>query len=205
MYLRFGKRLLDITLAALLIILLSPVMVWVALQIRKEDGGPVLFRHPRISRGRAFHCLKFRTMRTDADETLRRWEAEQTSEWLEFQKQRKLRDDPRVLPVGRFLRKSSLDELPQLFNVLLGDMSLVGPRPVTLQELELYAEYGGEGAYLRTRPGLTGLWQVSGRSNTTYAARVHYDQMYQQRKGLLMDLWLLILTLRVPFRQNEAC
>lgn len=199
------KPALDRVAAAILLVLLAPLMAYLAWRIWREDKGPVLFGHERIGlNGKPFACLKFRSMRQDAPEILARWKETNSPEWQEFQAAHKLVNDPRVLPVGKLIRKMSLDELPQLFNVLKGEMSLVGPRPVTQPELEHYSRFGGLSAYLSIRPGVTGLWQVSGRSDTTYQERVTLDRQYAESASFLLDCKLLLKTLAVPFSQRGA-
>src|SRR5437762_10537178 len=166
-----SKRVIDIILAVSGIILLAPLLVICFVATVVTSPGPALFRHRRVGfNGKYFDCLKFRTMVTDAPERLRQLLDTDPVAAAEWEANRKLRYDPRVTAIGAILRKSSLDELPQLFNVLRGDMSIVGPRPVTDDELLNYAS--GAQAYLACRPGITGLWQVSGRSTTSYSKRV---------------------------------
>jgi exopolysaccharide production protein ExoY len=188
------KRLVDVFLAASAIVVLAPVLIICFLATVIASPGPVFFRHRRVGfNGKPFQCLKFRTMATDAPERLRKLlesEPEAAAEWATS---RKLRNDPRVTAIGAILRKSSLDELPQLFNVLKGEMSIVGPRPVTDEELERYG--GSIGSYLACRPGITGLWQVSGRSSTTYEKRVACDTFYAQNWSLALDAKIVIVTL----------
>jgi exopolysaccharide production protein ExoY len=188
-----AKRSLDIVLALTALVLLSPLMLGVALMIKLTSPGEVFYGHSRIGHGgRTFRCWKFRTMVTDGDrvleEHLRRFPNERAT-WLA---ERKLRDDPRVTPLGAVLRKLSIDELPQLLNILLGQMSIVGPRPVVADELGKYRQSAGH--YLRTRPGLTGLWQVSGRNDTSYRERVVLDRVYVRRWSMLLDLWIILRT-----------
>lgn len=204
MYARI-KPALDRLLAAVGLVLLFPVFMFIAWRIRREDGGPALFEHERVGlKGVRFQCYKFRSMRQDAPAMLARWKAENSPEWKEFQRTHKLVHDPRVLRIGEFLRKSSLDELPQLLNVLKGEMSLVGPRPVTAEELVHYEAHAGLDAYLHTMPGVTGLWQVSGRSDTTYGERIMLDKRYASRITFWQDLRILVRTLAVPFSQRGA-
>src|ERR1700760_463486 len=166
-----SKRLIDIFLAASAILLLAPLLIICFAATSMSSSGPALFRHRRVGfGGKYFDCLKFRTMAADAPDRLRELLESDPLIAAEWAANRKLRYDPRVTAIGAILRKSSLDELPQLFNVLKGDMSIVGPRPVTDEELARYAT--SVGAYLACRPGITGLWQVSGRSSTTYDKRV---------------------------------
>ncbi|WP_114374827.1 sugar transferase [Elioraea thermophila] len=192
---RAVKRAIDIAGAAALLVVFAPVMLIIALLVAR-DGGPVLYGHTRVGRGGVpFRCLKFRSMVVDADARLAALLERDPLARAEWEATRKLRRDPRVTAIGRFLRATSLDELPQLFNVLAGDMSLVGPRPV--QQSELAQFYGTAAAHYRAvRPGLTGPWQISGRSDTTYAERVAFDVAYVERFSLLTDLAIL---LRTPF------
>ncbi|MDO9002129.1 MAG: sugar transferase [Aquabacterium sp.] len=196
-------RLLNQLCAAILIVLTSPIMLMVAWLIWRKDGRPVLFGHYRVGQdGQLFKCLKFRSMVLNASEILEellRTNAEARKEW---ERDQKLNDDPRITPVGRFLRKTSLDELPQLFNVLRGDMSLVGPRPITLAELEKYGEVRWH--YLHVRPGMTGLWQVSGRSDTTYEERVELDRTYIEKHTLWHDAVILVKTILVVLGKGGA-
>jgi lipopolysaccharide/colanic/teichoic acid biosynthesis glycosyltransferase len=187
-----AKRGMDLAGASALILLTAPLLAAVALLVRL-DGGRALFRHERIGRGgRPFVCYKFRTMVVDAEARLARLLTENPRARAEWLADQKLRDDPRVTPIGRWLRRTSMDELPQLLNVLRGDMSLVGPRPVVRDEL---ARYGAEiPHYLRERPGLTGLWQVSGRNDLTYEDRVRLDGWYLRNKTLVGDLKILVRT-----------
>ncbi|WP_407178566.1 sugar transferase [Bradyrhizobium sp. STM 3562] len=192
------KRLIDILLALLGIFLLAPLLVICFAATVLSSPGPALFRHRRVGfNGKTFECLKFRTMRPDAAERLQRLLDSDPTAAAEWEASHKLRCDPRVTMIGALLRKSSLDELPQLFNVLRGDMSIIGPRPVTEEELARYA--GAVPAYLACRPGITGLWQVSGRSTTTYAKRVEYDTFYAENWSLALDTKILIVTIPALF------
>jgi len=197
-----GKRIFDIAAAAFFGVVLSPLIVVIVLLIRL-GGEPVLFRHKRIGHnGRAFYCLKFRTMVQNAEQVLRdmlRDHPELRDEWTT---NHKLRQDPRVTRIGRFLRLTSLDELPQLWNIIQGDMSLVGPRPVVKAEL---LRYGRKVAhYLAVKPGLTGLWQVKGRSDTTYRRRVAMDTYYVHNQSILFDLRILAATAAAVWRRAGA-
>lgn len=197
------KRAKDIIIAASAIIFLLPVLVPIAIIIRLSDGGPALFRHKRIGRnGKEFTCFKFRTMVTDAEAQLRHLLATDPGmreEWLAAQK---LVNDPRITPVGEFLRKTSLDELPQLLNILNGDMSVVGPRPIVKSEIAKYGDYFD--LFCEVRPGLTGLWQVSGRSDTTYDERVKLDAQYVRERSFWMDVKILFRTIPVVFQRIGA-
>jgi exopolysaccharide production protein ExoY len=197
-----SKRIFDLIAASLLSLLFLPLVLVIILTIRL-GGSPVLFRHRRIGReGRVFHCLKFRTMVPNAEEVLRRLldaHPEIRDEWTQ---NHKLRHDPRITMIGRFLRFTSLDELPQLWNVLRGDMSLVGPRPIVRAEL---LRYGREVAlYLAVKPGLTGLWQVKGRSTTTYRRRVAMDKYYVMHQNMMLDLYIVIATAGAVLRRAGA-
>ena len=189
------KRSLDVTGAALGLLALSPLFLLIVAMVRFCDGGgPALYGHARIGRdGRPFRCLKFRTMVVDGDAVLARYLASDPSARREWDETRKLRHDPRVTPLGRVMRQLSIDELPQLINVLRGEMSLVGPRPVVREELDRYGRSASY--YLRVRPGLTGLWQISGRSDTTYRRRVAYDRIYAQRYSLGTDIVIIARTI----------
>jgi exopolysaccharide production protein ExoY len=188
-----AKRACDLALALLAIIFLMPLMIVLALLIRLQDGGPAVYRQQRIGyAGRAFGCLKFRTMVKDAPERLAALLASDPEAMAEWTAAQKLRSDPRITRMGAFLRKTSLDELPQLFNIVRGEMSLVGPRPIVEAEVERYDR--SFASYARSRPGLTGLWQVSGRSDASYAARVNWDVDYVQRWSMAGDLAIMVRT-----------
>lgn len=198
------KRAMDALGAGALLAVLAPFMLAIALIIR-ADGGPALFGHRRVGRhGREFLCLKFRSMVTDSQARLEALLARDPAARAEWEATQKLRNDPRVTRIGRFLRATSLDELPQLINVLLGQMSLVGPRPVIQSELDRF--YGAAAAhYMSVRPGLTGLWQVSGRSDTGYAQRVALDVAYVARPSLWQDIAILLRTPMAVLSRRGAC
>ncbi|MBN9075615.1 MAG: exopolysaccharide biosynthesis protein [Rhizobiales bacterium 65-79] len=187
------KRGFDMVGAALALALLSPLLLMLAALVKLSDGGRVLFGHRRVGRnGEDFLCLKFRTMAENGEEVLAAHFARNPhcrEEWLAT---RKLQDDPRITPVGSVLRKLSLDELPQLINILRGEMSFVGPRPVVEDELELYGP--AVECYLKSRPGLTGLWQISGRNDVSYSARVAFDQHYVENWSFVFDLVIIVKT-----------
>jgi exopolysaccharide production protein ExoY len=188
------KRATDILIAVCGIILLAPLLVICFAAITFSSPGPALFRHRRIGfNGKPFFCLKFRTMVTDAPQRLQRLLDSDPAAAAEWATTCKLRHDPRITLIGTLMRKSSLDELPQLFNVLRGDMSIVGPRPVTEEELVRYSS--AVNAYLACRPGITGLWQVSGRSATTYNRRVACDTFYAQNWSMTLDAKIIVVTL----------
>jgi exopolysaccharide production protein ExoY len=187
-----AKRSLDVVGSLILIFLASPLFAMIAL-IVSLDGGPSLFRHKRVGRnGEMFNCLKFRTMILGAEACLHEYLDHHPHAKAEWQNNQKLDFDPRITPVGRFLRATSLDELPQLFNILKGDMSLVGPRPVTRDELARYEDVTAH--YLAVRPGLTGPWQISGRNETGYRERVALDHAYVDRLSFYRDLVILLQT-----------
>ena len=196
------KAAFDQIFAALLLVLFTPLLLALAM-LTRSDGGPAFYRHRRIgAAGRAFGCIKFRTMVTDADRVLQRLVATDPAAAAEWAATQKLRDDPRITRFGRFLRRSSLDELPQLFNVLRGEMSLVGPRPIVQAEV---ARYGDDiEYYYETKPGLTGLWQVSGRSDTSYERRVRLDVWYVRNWTLWHDIAILLKTIPAVFLQRGA-
>jgi exopolysaccharide production protein ExoY len=189
----FAKRTMDVIIAGTALLLLALPMLLIALAVRL-DGGPAMFAHNRVGRGgKLFGCLKFRSMVTDAEARLNALLAADPAARAEWEASRKLRHDPRVTRIGAFLRATSLDELPQLLNVLRGDMSLVGPRPVTASELA--ANYGAAAEhYQAVRPGITGPWQVSGRSDTSYDRRVALDVAYATQPSLAEDIRLLLRT-----------
>jgi lipopolysaccharide/colanic/teichoic acid biosynthesis glycosyltransferase len=198
-----SKRSIDVVVAAILLIILLPVMASIALLVWTE-GRSIIFGHTRIGRGgRSFRCLKFRTMVPDAESALKALLARDAAAAELWTKSRKLHKDPRITPIGSFLRATSLDELPQLFNVLRGDMSLVGPRPVV--QAELVEQYGSAAsAYLSVRPGITGLWQISGRSNTSYTERVALDVEYVKSFSLWGDLKILTKTVPAVLARRGA-
>lgn len=190
------KAVLDRGAALLGLVLLMPMLLVVAALIYLRDPGPVLYAHRRIGRhGRVFNCLKFRTMVLDSDAVLARHLAENPAAATEWAATRKLRADPRVTTIGARLRKTSIDELPQLINVLRGEMSLVGPRPIVMEEARHYGE--ALAAYLAVRPGVTGLWQISGRSDTSYAERVDLDRAYVRGRSMMLDVSILLRTVGV--------
>lgn len=187
------KRLIDLALAIPVIVFAAPLMAAIALGIKLQDGGPILFRHTRRGRGGShFTLLKFRTMRMDADDHLKRLLADNEDARKEWNDISKLSSDPRVTWLGRFLRRSSLDELPQLFNIVRGQMSVVGPRPIIDQEYTRYGIYAS--AYAAARPGLTGLWQVSGRNKTDFETRIALDTAYVRDWTLGRDIVILLKT-----------
>jgi exopolysaccharide production protein ExoY len=196
-------RPLDVALAMVALVVLAPLMALVALAVRFSSPGPIIFSHTRIGHGgREFPCFKFRTMVSDANHRLTellRHDAQARAEWA---RDHKLRHDPRITPIGTFLRKTSLDELPQIFNVLLGTMSWVGPRPIVAGEISRYGHHFA--AYCQCRPGITGLWQVSGRNNTSYRRRVAMDVLYARSRNLRLNGLILARTLPAVLRQHGS-
>lgn len=194
----------DVALALLVLIAVLPMMCLIAAAIRLTGSGPVLFKHRRVGKGgREFYCFKFRTMATDADarlEALLRNDEAARREWAHTQK---LRHDPRITMLGGFLRKSSLDELPQLFNVLNGTMSWVGPRPIVANEITRYGNRFQ--TYCEVRPGITGLWQVSGRNNISYRRRVAMDVLYVRSRNVRLNGMILAKTLPAVLQQRGSC
>ncbi len=199
-----AKRLFDYTAGFVLFLLLLAPLLVITLLIKMTSRGPAIFMQQRIGRGgRPFMCYKFRTMYLDAEKRLKHILATDPEARAEWEEHRKLRNDPRVTGLGKFLRETSLDELPQIFNVLKGEMSLVGPRPVVQEEIEKYYKENAE-FYLRVPPGITGLWQVSGRSNTSYEYRVSLDAWYVRNWNLWLDIIILLKTVRVVLKKEGA-
>jgi exopolysaccharide production protein ExoY len=190
------KRIFDIVVATSALILLSPLFVMLALAVLILEGRPVIFRHRRLSaQAKAFDCLKFRSMMRNAEEKLQTHLSENPEAASEWEANQKLRHDPRITPFGAFLRTSSLDELPQLINIIRGEMSLVGPRPIVAEELSRYGAHAQ--TYLSVRPGLTGLWQINGRSDCPYEERIELDLDYIQNWSFGNDLSIVARTLMV--------
>lgn len=197
------KRALDLAGALIGLILLSPILVIIATIVRLDSRGPVLYRGLRIGRGgQRFKMLKFRTMQVGAETALEEVVQGAPDEVLSAQGFQKLLHDPRLTRAGRVLRRSSLDELPQLWNVLLGEMSLVGPRPFLPEQRKMYGEPYAD--YLRVRPGMTGLWQVSGRSRLSFTERARLDADYLRDWSLWLDLRILVQTIWVVVRGDGA-
>lgn len=200
----FLKTLFDFTLTAVGTVAISPLLAYIAYRIKKEDPGPIFFAHTRIGKdGKPFPCYKFRSMVVNSKEMLEKHLAENPEARAEWEREFKLKNDPRITPIGQVLRKSSLDELPQIFNVLKGEMSLVGPRPVVQEELD---KYYGEAVkeYCSVKPGITGLWQVSGRSDVDYPERVAMDVEYVRTRNLWKDIVILYKTFDVVLNKKGA-
>jgi exopolysaccharide production protein ExoY len=188
------KRIFDFLFSVTVLSLLLPFLALIAAAIKIKSPGPILFSHTRIGRGgRPFQCLKFRSMYIDAEERLEKLLASDAALRNEWDRTHKLKNDPRILPFGEFLRKTSLDELPQFWNVIKGDLSVVGPRPVVQKEVSQH--FGAKAAkILSIRPGITGLWQTSGRSSLSYPERVALEATYVERRSFLLDLQLVLRT-----------
>lgn len=198
------KRVFDVIFSLCALICLSPLLCLIALAIRLTSKGHSVYSHERIGRGgKPFRCYKFRTMYQDADLKLQELLANNPDMKLEWERTFKLKNDPRVTPVGAFLRKTSLDELPQFWNVIRGDLSVVGPRPVVRGEIKKC--YGQKASkILSIRPGLTGLWQVSGRNDTTYSTRIRFDEHYIENQSLLLDIKLIAKTIPAMISSRGA-
>jgi undecaprenyl-phosphate galactose phosphotransferase len=199
---RLIKRSFDLVVSALVLNLFFPAFAYIAWTVKK-DGGPAFFFHNRIGReGKPFRCMKFRTMVPDAQAVLQRLLESDPAARDEWEEDFKLKNDPRITGIGKFLREYSLDELPQFWNVLRGEMSLVGPRPIVEEELERYAE--NIDFYLETKPGITGLWQISGRNDADYSYRVYLDTWYAKNWSLWYDIVILLKTVRAVLHRDGA-
>lgn len=198
-----SKRTFDIIVAVAMLLFALPAMFFIAVLMFSTDRGPILFSHERIGQnGKRFRCLKFRSMVVDSQEALRRHLELLPHARAEWEATQKLRDDPRITRLGRFLRVTSLDELPQLINVIRGEMSLVGPRPIVQDEVVRYAEQIEH--YAAVRPGITGLWQVSGRSDVDYDQRVQLDTTYVREWSFIGDLVILVKTVKVVVMRSGS-
>jgi len=197
-----SKRTMDVLLALAIALFFAPIIVtcWLVLL---ASGGPVVFSQTRVGKNaQKFKIYKFRTMVPDAPAVLKKLLAENAELRAEYERDHKLKNDPRVTPVGRFLRRTSLDELPQLWNVLKGEMSIVGPRPVEMFEMAKYGVHAHY--YYGSKPGLTGLWQISGRSNLGYEQRVAMDTYYSRKQSLILDIIIVAKTVRVVLFRSGA-
>lgn len=198
-----ASRVLDILIASAVLIFMAPLMVAVAVAIKIQDGGPVLFGHGRVGyEGRGFRCWKFRSMVVDAEARLAALLARDPAARAEWEADHKLRRDPRVTLFGRFLRVTSLDEFPQLFNVLSGEMSLVGPRPIVTGEIARYGRWYE--SYCSVRPGITGLWQVSGRNDVGYRQRVAMDVFFAKSRSTVLYVKLLLATVPAVLKRSGS-
>lgn len=188
-----AKRITDIVIASVALVFVFPLLLVVATLIRLQDGGKAVYAQKRYGRnGRTFSCYKLRSMVANADERLQEILATDPEARVEWEETQKLVNDPRITPLGHFIRKTSIDELPQLINIIRGEMSLVGPRPIVENEIAKYGEYYRD--YCAVRPGLTGLWQVEGRSDTTYEERVQLDVKYASSRTFTGDIMIMLRT-----------
>lgn len=202
-YNRWAKRIFDLVVALLSLVIIIPVCIVIGAIIYKTDPGPIFFAHKRIGKnGKEFPCYKFRSMVVNSQEMLEKYLEENPEAREEWESDFKLKNDPRVTKIGAFLRRTSLDELPQIFNVIKGEMSFVGPRPIIQAEVEKYGEYFHD--FCMVTPGITGLWQVSGRSDTTYEERVSMDSWYVHNWSVWMDVVYLIKTVKVVLKKEGA-
>ena len=200
---RYLKTIFDFALTLVGTVAISPILIFIAIWIYKDSPGPVIFKHTRIGKnGKKFPCYKFRSMCIDAKEKMAELLENDPVAKAEWERDFKLKNDPRITKSGTFLRKTSLDELPQIFNVLKGEMSLVGPRPVIKEELERYGEYVDD--YLMVKPGITGMWQVSGRSDIDYTERVLLDSWYVRNWSVWIDIVMLVKTFKVVLLRKGA-
>lgn len=191
----FLKRAFDIAFSFTLLIFMTPLCLLIALAVKADSKGPAFYASKRVGRGKkGIKCWKFRTMYIDADERLQELLSSDPTLKQEWDNYRKLKNDPRITKVGRWLRKTSLDELPQFWNVLMGELSVVGPRPVTKEEIEKYFGDKAE-KILSMRPGITGLWQTSGRSLLSFEERLILEESYIDQQSFLLDLWLICKTI----------
>ena len=198
------KRLFDIVFSLFAIIITLPITIPIAIIIKLTDGGSIIYGHERVGKdGKKFKMLKFRSMCMNADKKLKEILKNDSKAKEEWEKTFKLKNDPRITPIGKFLRKTSLDELPQFINVLKGEMSVVGPRPVVEEELKKYYKDKAE-LYKSVKPGVTGYWQVEGRSDTDYNERIKMDEYYIKNRSFLMDLKIILKTIKVMITGKGA-
>ncbi len=200
---RWTKSAFDYVVTFFGTIAISPILIAIAIWVFIDSPGPIIFKHTRVGKnGKPFQCYKFRSMCVDADEKLQELLSRDPAARAEWEHDFKLKNDPRITRSGAFLRRTSLDELPQIFNVLKGEMSLVGPRPIIEAELERYGDYVGD--YLMVKPGITGMWQVSGRSDTSYEERVMLDSWYVRNWSIWIDVVMLFKTIAVVLKRKGA-
>ena len=202
---KFTKRIIDIigSIIGILILIPTTLIIYLARKVLKEDKGPLFYEQLRYGKnGKVFRLYKFRSMCIGADKKLKEYLENNDEAREEFEKTHKLQNDPRITKIGNFLRKSSLDELPQMINILKGDMSFVGPRPVVEKEVEEYGEKKEK--FLSVKPGLTGYWQVNGRSNTTYEERMEMELYYVDNCSLWLDIKIFFKTFKTVFKKEGA-
>lgn len=194
------KRMLDVIIATIGLIVLAPIVLVIAIIIKLDSKGPVFFAHTRIGKnGKKFKMYKFRTMYENAQEMIKEFTPEQMKEWKE---NFKLKDDPRITKIGKFLRKTSLDELPQIVNIIKGDLSIIGPRPIIDEELEKYGE--NKEKFLSVTPGLTGYWQANGRSETSYEQRMEMELYYVENESFKLDVQIFLKTFISVLKKEGA-
>lgn len=197
---KYIKRFLDFTLSLLGLIVLSPVFLIISILIKRESDGPIFFKHKRIGKnGKEIYLYKFRSMIPNAEELIKKFTPEQMKE---FKENFKLENDPRITKIGKWLRKTSLDELPQLINILKGELSIIGPRPVISEELEKYGN--NKEKFLSVTPGLTGYWAANGRSNTTYEQRMQMELFYVDNISFKLDIRIFLKTVRSVLKREGA-
>lgn len=197
---KYIKRFLDFTLSLLGLIVLSPVFLIISILIKRESDGPIFFKHKRIGKnGKEIYLYKFRSMIPNAEELIKKFTPEQMKE---FKENFKLENDPRITKIGKWLRKTSLDELPQLINILKGELSIIGPRPVISEELEKYGN--NKEKFLSVTPGLTGYWAANGRSNTTYEQRMQMELFYVDNISFKLDIRIFFKTVRSVLKREGA-
>ena len=195
----FMKRFFDVVMSAAGLIVLSPLMAVIAYKIKDEDGGPIIYKQLRIGKnGKRFEMYKFRSMVVNADKMLEKLKTQNEVDGAMF----KMKDDPRITKIGHFIREHSLDELPQLVNVLKGDMSLVGPRPPLPSEVQQYTEYDKQRLYVT--PGCTGLWQATERNDVGFDEMVRLDLEYIQKASFIYDSWIILKTVTIMFHPNGS-
>ncbi|WP_448151400.1 sugar transferase [Labrys miyagiensis] len=200
---RFGKRAFDVAVCSAALIFLLPLIALMAAVLLLIQGRPLFISHTRVGLdGKSFPCFKFRSMVTNGDEVLREHLSGNAAALREWQETHKLKDDPRITPFGKFLRKSSVDELPQLLNIIRGEMSIVGPRPIVRDEISRYGLHIED--YKRVRPGLTGLWQISGRNDTSYHDRVALDVRYVREWSFWRDLSIIVKTVPAVLKSSGS-
>lgn len=199
----FAKMIFDYTLTAVGTVAISPLLFYIAYRIKKDSPGAAIYDGERIGKnGKLFKCYKFRSMYTNGDEILEKYLEEHPDKKIEWEMYHKLENDPRVTPIGDFIRKTSIDELPQVFNVLKGEMSLIGPRPYLPREEEEMGEHYKD--IIKVKPGISGYWQVHGRSNITFENRLLMDKWYVSNRHLIMDIKLLWKTIGVVLNKKGA-
>ena len=198
-----AKMFFDYTLTAVGTVAISPLLFYIAYKIKQDSSGDAIYDGERIGKdGKLFKCYKFRSMYTNGDEILEKYLEENPDKKVEWETFHKLEDDPRVTPIGNFIRRTSIDELPQIFNVLKGEMSLIGPRPYLPREQEEMGEYYKD--IIKVKPGISGYWQVHGRSNVTFESRLLMDKWYVHNRHLVMDIRLLWKTIGVVLNRKGA-